>query len=102
MTRKSPGEPDAREVDLEEVRKLVDALERDLPKVQGSAHDLQVLRDELATLKNVLASPIRRHHWVREALHDLRMALDEAMDGAAAKGLTVSQYVSAIGRILGM
>jgi hypothetical protein len=90
------------EIDLEAVRKLVDALERDLPKVRGDSRDLQVLRDEVATLKNVLASPIRRHHWVREALHDLRMALDEGMDGAVAQGLKVGEYVSAIGRILGM
>ena len=50
------------EIDLHEVEKLVEALEQDLKKVQGGTRDIQVLRDEVETLKNVLNSPVRRHH----------------------------------------
>jgi hypothetical protein len=46
------------------VKKRVDALERDLAKVRSGSRDLQTLRDEVETLKNVLQSPIRRRHWV--------------------------------------
>jgi len=65
------------EVDLDEVKKLVDALERDLAEVRSGSRDLQTLRDEVETLKNVLQSPIRRHHWVREGLQGLREAFED-------------------------
>ena len=88
----------ASEVDLEEVRKLIDALERDLENVRGDSAAVQRLRDEVETLKNVLGSPVRRHHWVRDSLHGIR----DAFDSAVADGLKASRYVAEIGRILGM
>jgi uncharacterized membrane protein len=90
------------EVDLEEVARLVDALERDLAQLKGSPEDLQALHDEIATLKNVLKSPIRRHHWVRDALHDMRTALEDRLDSAVAGGMNASRYAAEIGRILGL
>jgi hypothetical protein len=38
---------------------------------------------------------VRRPHWVRDALHDIR-------DAAVAEGIEVSRYVAEIGRILGL
>jgi hypothetical protein len=89
-------------IDLDEVEKLVEALERDLANVQGSASDIQRLRDEVETLKNVLHSPVRRHHWVRDGLHGIRDVFENALDAAVARGLKGSQYIAEIGRILGM
>ena len=80
---------------------MLDALERDLPKVRGGSQDLQVLRDEVDRLKGLLESP-HRHHTVREALHSLRLALEDGMEGAVAEGVKLGQYVSMIGRLLGM
>jgi len=95
--------PDAgSKVDLDEVKKLVDALERDLAEVRSGSRDLQTLRDEVETLKNVLQSPIQRHHWVREGLHGLREAFEEGLESAVAKGVRASHYIAQIGRILGM
>jgi hypothetical protein len=91
-----------REIDLEEVARLVEALERDLAKLPGGSQDVQRLRDEVETLKNVLNSPIRRHHWVSDGLHGVRTVLEEAIDAAVARGLRTSQYISEIGRILGL
>ena len=91
-----------REVDLEEVGKLVEALERDLEKISGDSQDVQRLRDEVQTLKNVLHSPVQRQHWVRDGLHGVREAFDSALDTAIADGLKASRYVAEIGRILGM
>lgn len=100
---KSEGPGDSsREIDLEEVTRLVEALERDLAKVQGGSQEMQRLRDEVATLKNVLNSPIRRHHWVSDSLHGVRTVLEEAIDAAVGKGLKAGQYISEIGRILGL
>ena len=93
------GPPD---MDLEEVARLIDALEKDLASVQGSAADIQRLKDEVQTLKNVLMSPVRRHHWVRDGLHGVRHAFENARDTALASGLKASQYLAEIGRILGM
>jgi predicted nucleic acid-binding Zn-ribbon protein len=90
------------EIDFEEVTKLVHALERDLAQVRTGSRDLQLLRDEVETLKNVLNSPVRRHHWVREGLHALRKAFEEGVETAAADGLKAGQYIAEIGRILGM
>lgn len=87
--------PDVPQIDLDEVGRLIEALERDLNRVEGSSKDIQRLRDEVDTLKNVLRSPVRRHHWVRDALHDIR-------DAAVAEGIEVSRYVAEIGRILGL
>ena len=91
-----------KEIDIEEVAKLIEALERDLARVRSGSRDLQLLRDEVETLKNVLNSPIRRHHWVSDGLHGVRMVLEEAIDTAVARGLKTSQYLSEIGRILGL
>jgi len=93
---------DGPEIDLEAVSKLIGALERDLQNVHGDSRDIQHLRDEVETLKNVLASPVRRHHWVRDSLHGIRKAFENALDSAVARGLKGSQYLAEIGRILGM
>ena len=90
------------EIDLKEVAKLIDALEQDLKKVQVGSRDVQVLRDEVETLKNVLNSPVRRHHWVRDGLHGIRDGFDNVVDSAVSEGLRASRYIAEIGRILGM
>ena len=92
----------SQEIDLEEVTKLIHALERDLSRVKKGSRDVQLLRDEVETLKNVLSSPIRRHHWVREGLHAVREAVEEGLETVAADGLKAGQYIAEIGRILGM
>ena len=95
--RKPPAE-----VDLEEVAKLIESLERDLAGVRSGSRDIQRLRDEVETLKNVLNSPVRRHHWIRDGLHDIRKVFEDAVDAAVAEGIKGSQYVAEIGRILGL
>ena len=92
----------SQEIDFEEVTKLVHALERDLASVRRGSRDVQLLRDEVETLKNVLSSPIRRHHWVREGLHAVREAVENGMETVVADGLKAGQYIAEIGRILGM
>jgi hypothetical protein len=102
MSTTETDKQNAPEIDLDEVAKLLAALERDLASVQGSAKDIQRLKDEVQTLKNVLMSPVRRHHWVRDGLHSIRHVFENALDAAVVKGLKGSQYVAEIGRILGM
>jgi DNA gyrase/topoisomerase IV subunit A len=90
------------EVNLEAAARLVAALEQDLRKVTGDSSDLQRLRDEVETLKNVLNSPVRRQHWVRDGLHSIRESFSNVMDEATTDMLKGGQYVAEIGRILGL
>ena len=89
-------------VDLEEVGRLVEALEQDLDKIPSGSADIQRLKDEVQTLKNVLHSPVRRQHWVRDGLHSIRDAIEDALDAAVDGGMKGSRYIAEIGRILGM
>jgi len=95
-------EQGVQEINLEEAAKLIAALEQDLQKVSGDSRDIQRLRDEVETLRNVLKSPVRRHHWVRDGLHSIRDVLENALDTAVAEGLKGGRYIAEIGRILGM
>ena len=102
MATRKPEDADARQIDLEEVARLIESLERDLAKLQGSSRDIQHLKDEIETLKNVLKSPVRRPHWVRDALHGIRERMDDALDAALAEGIEIGRYIAEIGRILGL
>ena len=102
MTTGKSSKQASQEIDLQAVEKLIQALERDLAKVRGGSRDVQLLKDEVETLRNVLSSPIRRHHWVREGLHGMRQAIENGLETAVADGLKASQYIAEIGRILGM
>ena len=92
----------AKEINLEEAARLIDALERDLAKVRGGNADVQRLRDEVETLRNVLNSPAPRHHWVSDSLHEIRDLLDETVDEAVYEGMTISRYAAEAARILGL
>jgi hypothetical protein len=90
------------QVDLEQVSRLIAALEEDLKQVRSGSRDIERLRDEVETLKNVLNSPVRRHHWVRDGLHGIRDVIETALDKAKTEGFKGTQYIAEIGRILGM
>jgi hypothetical protein len=95
-------ESSTREVNLEAAARLIAELEQDLKKVSGDSADIQRLRDEVETLKNVLNSPVRRPHWVTEGLHGVRDVFERAKDELVADGVKGSQYIAEIGRILGL
>lgn len=102
MTENKHADSGKQEINLEEVAQLIEALEQDLARVRSGSQDVQRLRDEVETLKNVLNSPIRRHHWVKDGLHSVREGIDDALDTALAEAMKAGQYVSEIGRILGL
>jgi len=92
----------AKDIDLEQAAKLIHALERDLAQVRGGAAAVQRLPAEVEPLRNVLNSPVQRHHWVSDSLHDIRSLLDESVDEAIYEGTTISRYAADIARILGL
>jgi hypothetical protein len=95
-----PKQP--KSVDLAEVERLVEALERDLAKVRGGSKDLDALRGEVEQLRAALASSDAAHGEVHKGLHGLRSALHEAGDELVRDALQASDYLARIGRMLGM
>ena len=91
-----------KDIDLAEAARLIDELERDLANVRGGSADVQRLRDEVETLRNVLNSPVRRDNWVNDSLHAIRVQMDETVDEAVYEGITISRYAAEIARILGL
>lgn len=89
-------------IDLDEARKLVHALEKDLDRVQGGSADLQTLRKEVESLKAALQGPEPAHGWVREALEDLHGVIQEGLDTAKLDTIVAGRYIAAIGRMLGL
>ena len=97
-TKPSPTSPG---IDLDEVARLVDALEHDLAEARTDASRIAALRAEVEQLCATLgageagAADVETEQGVRERLHRLGDALvSDAFEG--------SQYISQIGRILGM
>jgi hypothetical protein len=98
----SVNQDNTRNVDVEAAARLVAALEQDLKKLSGSSADIQRLRDEVATLKNVLESPVQRSHWIAEGLHGVRDVFERVREEVVADGVKGGQYLAEIGRILGL
>ena len=90
------------EVDLAAAARLIAELEQDLKKISGDSRDIQRLKDEVETLKNVLNSPVRRDHWVTEGLHGVRDVFVRVKEEVVADGVKGGQYIAEIGRILGL
>jgi hypothetical protein len=60
------------------------------------------LRDEVASLKAVLNSPVRGSGSVEQGLHGVRDVFEQVTDELAADSVKVGQYIAEIGRILGL
>jgi hypothetical protein len=95
MTTNQPGKAG---VDLEEVARLVAALERDIEKVRAGSGDVDTLRGEVAQLRAALESPAPAQGELHEGLHGIRALLQKAEEEL----FTDADYVARIGRMLGM
>jgi hypothetical protein len=85
-------------VDLEEVARLVTALERDLEKVRAGSADVDTLRTEVTQLRTALEAPAPVRGEVDKGLHGIRALLQRVEDELLAD----ADYVARIGRMLGM
>ncbi|HEV8110660.1 MAG TPA: hypothetical protein VGP97_24365 [Burkholderiales bacterium] len=95
-------ETKAQGIDLEAAEALIAALQRDLAKVSAGSADLQILEGEVEALRNVLVSPRPKRRRVKEALHDIRAALEHALETVEGEAIRDWPYIAEIGRILGM
>jgi hypothetical protein len=89
-------------VDLAEVTRLVEALERDLDKVREGASGVETLRGEVEQLRAVLQSAEPAEPGVHAGLESIRDLLHRAGDELLEDAVKVSEYVTRIGRMLGL
>ncbi|MGE5650849.1 MAG: hypothetical protein ACM34A_11700 [Bacillota bacterium] len=87
---------------LERVRSLVAALEQELANAPADAPDVQTLKGEIATLKQMLASPGDQERQVRESLHTVHNTFQDMTARVESEVLRDSPYIAEIGRILGL
>jgi hypothetical protein len=89
-------------VDLNAVTKLVEALEQDLARVRAGSGDVEALRREVEALRAALAAEQPHPEGVRERLHGVRGSLESAGDTLWEDAVVGSDYLTRIGRMLGM
>ena len=94
-----PREPD---VDIAEARRLLDALERDVQGLDGSATDLAVLRAEIQALRQVLHADSSTPEELQSGLHGMRDRLHDFPEELKGEAFQAGRYLAELGRILGL
>jgi hypothetical protein len=94
-----PREPD---VDIAEARRLLDALERDVQGLDGSAPDLDVLRAEIQALRRVLHTDSSTPEELQSGLHGMRDRLHDFPEELKGDAFQAGRYLAELGRILGL
>jgi len=91
-------------VDLDEVAKLVAALEKDLAQVKAGSRDLQTLRDEVRALGEALEAKDAPadHARVGDSLKSIHDSINNAVDIVVEDGIKAADYAGRIGKMLGL
>jgi len=89
-------------IDIDEVKRLVEALERDLDKIGEGTSGVETLRSEVGQLRGALRSAEPEHREVHSGLENVRNVLHRAGDELLDDAVKVGEYVTWIGRMLGM
>lgn len=89
-------------VDLDEVARLVEQLERDLALARDGSRDIDTLRDEVERLRGALAARPAGQAELSEGLRGLKERLHAVGDELFDDAVTASRYAAWLGRLLGM
>ena len=89
-------------VDLKEVSRLVESLERDLEQIRTGSANLETLRKEVEQLRSALDAPHSAHEEIHDGLRAIRALLHRAGDELQRDAIKVTEYVAHVGRMLGM
>lgn len=88
-------------IDLAEVERLVDALERDLARARRGEADIGELRGEVEQLRATLAGGAA-HADVHRGLLGVRDRMHALGDTLFDDALKAGEYLARLGRLLGM
>jgi len=88
------------EFSRERISRLVSDLEQEL--ANADIPHAAELREEIATLKQLLAAPSGEEGWIRERLHSIRNTLQDMTAKVEGEVLRDTPYIAEIGRILGL
>ena len=99
---KADQERDTAPVNLDDVQRLVEALERDLEKVRAGAAGVESLREEVEALRGVLSAEQPHQEHVRERLHGVRSTLEDVGETLYEDAVKLGDYLARIGRMLGL
>jgi hypothetical protein len=89
-------------IDIEEARRLLDALERDVHGMDGNAPDLDVLRAEIVQLRQVLHADSSTDEEMQVGLHGVRDRLHDFPEELKGDAFQAGRYLAELGRILGL
>jgi hypothetical protein len=98
----TPDQRGNQPVDLDDVQRLVDALERDLAKVRAGTAGVDSLREEVEALRGALRAAEPREEHVRERLHGVRSTLEDVGETLYEDAVKLGDYLARIGRMLGL
>ena len=96
------SQPRDRGIDVDEARRLLDALERDVSSLDGSAVDLDVLRAEIRELRQVLHADTSTPEDLHSGLHGMRDRLHDFPEELKGDAFQAGRYLAELGRILGL
>jgi hypothetical protein len=101
--RHFPSSPDPHhDFSLDRVRRLVTDLEQELANAPPDLPNMQALKEEIETLKHVLAASEGQEGLVKEKLHSVRGTLQDMTARVENEVLKDTPYIAEIGRILGL
>jgi hypothetical protein len=87
-------------IDLNEVARIVAALEADLARVQKGSASIDALRTEVEALRRTLGGP--SPEMSPDKLHRVHGLLESATDAVEVDAIKAASYLTQIGRVLGM
>jgi hypothetical protein len=89
-------------VDLQEVSRLVVELERDLDKVRAGSAGVDTLRREVEQLRAILDTPGSEGKEIHDGLQLIRARLHQVGEELQRDAIKVTDYITLVGRMLGM
>lgn len=94
--------PSPKDIDLDEVGRLVDTLEQDLARARSDSSRIDALRAEVEQLRQVLGTGTPTDGEVHRGLSGLRETMHRLGDELISDAFEGSRYIAQIGRILGL
>jgi hypothetical protein len=97
-----PPSPDSTRIDLDEVSRLVDALENDLALARVDSSRIETLRAEVEQLRAMLRADTPPAEEVERGLTGVRDLIHRLGDELVSDAFEGSRHLAQIGRLLGM